>query len=237
MADRSKAATFVLVHGAWSDESIYGPVADILRRNGHRVFAPTLTGIGRRAHLLSRDVDLSTHVRDVVNAIRFDRLSDIVLVGHSYGGMVISGVADEIPELISSIVYLDAFLPEDGQSLDELAGNAQMSAMQQALWDRGQAGIPLPEPFRVQFQIPEDDMWQFTPHPLATIMKPIRLTGAYKTIPKKTYVLASKFSGGFQQFHERLKDDPAWTVISVPTGHVVQLEAPERCAEILEAAI
>jgi pimeloyl-ACP methyl ester carboxylesterase len=238
MTEKSKGATFVLVHGAWSDESIYGPVANILRGNGHRVFAPTLTGVGRRAHLLNRDVDLTTHVQDVVNAIKFDGLSDIVLVGHSYGGMVISGIADKIPELISSIVYLDAFLPEDGQSLHDLAsGNRQMAEAQQALWDRGEIGIPFPEAFRLEFQIPEKDLWQFTPHPLATIMKPISLTGAYKTIAKKTYVLASKFQGGFQQFYDRLKDDPAWTVVTVPTGHIVQLEAPKRCAEILEAAI
>ena len=237
MADSSKGATFVLVHGAWSDGSIYTPVAEILRSKGHRVFTPTLTGVGRRAHLLTPDIDVSTHVEDIVNEIIFDDLTDVVLVGHSYGGMVIAGVADKIPERISSIVYLDAFLPEDGQALADLAVSPEITAMQREMWDRGVTAMPLPEQFKAAFEIPTEELWRFTPQPLGTAVKPIHLTGAYKTIPKKTFVLAASFPSGFQHFYERLKDDPSWNTVSVPTGHMVQLEAPERCAEILEAAI
>jgi len=232
-----KRGTFVLVHGAWSDESVYTPVAEILRAKGHRVFTPTLTGVGRRAHLARPDVDIPTHVEDVVNEIRFDRLSNIVLVGHSYGGMVISGIADKIPELISSIVYLDAFVPEDGKALVDMGVSPAVSQMQRDAWDRGETTAPLPEPFIEEFQIPKEELWQFTPHPLACFVKPIRLKGAYKTIKKKTFVLATKFEPGFQVFYDRLKDDPSWNTVTVPTNHMVQLEMPERCAEILEAAI
>ena len=110
-------ATFVLVHGAWAGSLIWRPVARALRKAGHEVYTPTLTGIGERRHLLNREIDLGTHTQDVLHVIDYEDLADIVLVGHSYGGMVVTSVADAIPEKIASLVYLDAFLPEDGQSL------------------------------------------------------------------------------------------------------------------------
>jgi len=106
------AHTFVLVHGAWHGGWCWRRVADRLRHDGHAVFAPTLTGLGERSHLLRPGIDLATHVADIVNVMQWERLSDVVLCGHSYGGFVISGVAEATPALIRSIVFLDAFLPE-----------------------------------------------------------------------------------------------------------------------------
>jgi pimeloyl-ACP methyl ester carboxylesterase len=110
-------ATFVLVHGSWAGGVVWRQLAPRLRKAGHEVYAPTLTGIGERKHLLNREIDLDTHIQDVIGVIDDEDLSDIVLVGHSYGGMVISGVADRVPEKVASLVYLDAFVPENGQSL------------------------------------------------------------------------------------------------------------------------
>src|SRR5215471_16892964 len=110
-------ATFVLVHGAWVGSVVWRQLAPRLRKAGHEVYAPTLTGIGERKHLLSRETNLDTHIQDVIGVIDEEDLSDIVLVGHSYGGMVISGVADRVPVKVASLVYLDAFVPENGQSI------------------------------------------------------------------------------------------------------------------------
>jgi pimeloyl-ACP methyl ester carboxylesterase len=114
-------ATFVLVHGAWHGSWCWKRVRRRLQQAGHEVFTPTLTGIGERSHLLSKTVDLETQTLDVLNLVKWEELSDFVLCGHSYGGMVISGVADRIPERIRSVVFLDAFVPEDGQCLMDLA--------------------------------------------------------------------------------------------------------------------
>ena len=110
-------ATFVLVTGAWHGAWCWKRVRKALAAEGHEVFTPTLTGLGDRSHLLSKEVDLETHIKDVINLIRWEELNEVVLVGHSYGGMVITGVADRIGDRISSLVYLDAFVPENGQSL------------------------------------------------------------------------------------------------------------------------
>jgi pimeloyl-ACP methyl ester carboxylesterase len=110
-------ATFVLVHGAWAGALIWRPIAQALRKAGHEVYTPTLTGIGERRHLLNREIDLGTHTQDVLRVIDYEDLADIVLVGHSYGGMVVTGVADAVPDKIAALIYLDAFVPEDGQSL------------------------------------------------------------------------------------------------------------------------
>ena len=113
-------ATFVLVHGSWAGSVVWRELAPRLRKAGQEVYAPTLTGIGARKHLLSREIDLDTHIQDVIGVIDDADLCDIVLVGNSYGGMVITGVADRVPEKVASLVYLDAFVPENGQSLFNL---------------------------------------------------------------------------------------------------------------------
>ena len=109
--------TFVLVHGSCAGSVVWRQLAPRLREAGHEVYAPTLTGIGARKHLLSREIDLDTHIQDVIGVVEDEDLSDIVLVGHSYGGMVITGAADRVPEKVASLIYLDAFVPENGQSL------------------------------------------------------------------------------------------------------------------------
>ena len=114
-------ATFVLVHGAWRGSWCWKRVRKALQRQGHEVFTPTLTGVGERSHLLAESVDLQTHTMDVLNLIQWEELTDFVLCGHSYGGMVVSGVADRVPHRIRSLVFLDAYIPENGESLVHFA--------------------------------------------------------------------------------------------------------------------
>ena len=122
--------TFVLVHGAWGGGWAWRPtVGALLREAGHEVFTPTLTGLGERAHLASPDIDLETHINDIVGVIEYENLHDVVLMGHSYGGMAITGVADRVPERLAHLVYVDAFVPEDGQSLADLIGPGTAEGM------------------------------------------------------------------------------------------------------------
>ncbi len=135
------AHTFVLVHGAWHGGWCWPRVADRLRGGGHTVFTPTLTGLGERSHLLRAGIDLKTHIADVVNVMKWEGLSDVVLCGHSYGGMVISGVAEALPQAIRSIVFLDAFVPRNGEAVQDLTGPAVREAAQAAM-QRGDIVIP-----------------------------------------------------------------------------------------------
>src|SRR5438105_3932795 len=119
---RRVMSTYVLVHGAWGGSYGWRKVRPLLIKAGHDVYTPSLTGQGERSHLATPQVNLTTHIKDAYNAIWYEDLTDIILVGHSYGGMVVTGVADQMPERIKHLVYLDAFLPENGQSLYDLGG-------------------------------------------------------------------------------------------------------------------
>src|SRR5579863_4737123 len=141
-------ANYVLVHGAWHGSWCWKRVRRALQAAGHEVFTPALTGVGERSHLASAGVNLSTHVADVVNLIRWEELSGVILCGHSYGGCVISGVADQIPERIRALVYLDAFILEDGESLFDVVPPAQGPAMRQQAQTSGDGWKVRPFPPR-----------------------------------------------------------------------------------------
>ncbi len=185
------AHTFVLVHGAWHGGWCWRRVAERLRRAGHAVFTPTLTGLGERAHLQRPGIDLATHVADIVSVIRWEQLSDVILCGHSYGGFVISGVAEEWPALIRSIVFLDAFLPEDGDTILKLTGPAVQDAIRAALqWN--DLGVP-PRPAEAFGVNEADRQWVddlCVPQPIGTFTSPIALSGARERIARKTYIRA-----------------------------------------------
>src|SRR5215471_9246086 len=172
-----QAKTFVLVHGAWHGGWCWRRVVDWLTADGHRVFAPTLTGLGERSHLISRSINLATHIADVVNLIQWERLSDVVLVGHSYAGFVISGAAEQAA--IASIVFLDAFVPSDGDCFVELAAPATREAIEAAQRQGDFTVPPRPAAF---FKVNEADRdWVdalCTPHPIATMLERITLSGA-----------------------------------------------------------
>jgi pimeloyl-ACP methyl ester carboxylesterase len=232
---QSGGKTFVLVHGAWHGGWCWRRVSDLLERKGHKVFAPTLTGLGERSHLIDAKINLDTHITDVVNVIKWEGLKDIVLVGHSYGGMVVSGVAEKSGAAISSIVFLDAFVPDNGTSLFDAASEATRGAISGAV-EKGEMTLkPIPSAvFRVN---EKDRAWVdalCTPHPIGTMLEPIKLTGARERIAKKAYVRARPYPNpGFDAAFDRLKADPGWRVMDVPCGHDVMVDMPERLAEIL----
>ena len=142
-------ATFVLVHGAWHGGWCYKEVARRLRQAGHEVYTPTLTGLGERAHLMSRAIDLSTHIEDILAVIRCENLSDVILCGHSYGGMVIAGVAEQVADKLRTLVYLDAFVPEDSKSLSDYLPAEQVEHMRADAAQNGDGYkvTPLPAAF------------------------------------------------------------------------------------------
>jgi pimeloyl-ACP methyl ester carboxylesterase len=227
--------TFVLVHGAWHGGWCWRRVADRLRGGGHTVFAPTLTGLGERSHLLRAGIGLDTHVADVVNAITWEGLSDVVLCGHSYGGFIISGMAEKIAPAIRSVVFLDAFMPRDGESVRELTGAAVREAIDVAL-QRGDLGIA-PRPAEAFGVNPADRSWVdrlCVPQPIATFIDKIRLTGAVDGIAHKSYVRASSYANpGFDRALGAVKSDASWRTCEVACGHDVMVDAPERLCEIL----
>ncbi len=137
----SDRKTFVLVHGAWHGGWCWRRVADLLEKQGHKVFTPTLTGLGERSHLLRAGINVSTHVTDVVNVLKWEGLTDVVLCGHSYGGLVVSGVAEQAADKIGSIVFLDAFVPDNGDSMAELTNQAVRDQLKTAT-ERGDLGVP-----------------------------------------------------------------------------------------------
>jgi pimeloyl-ACP methyl ester carboxylesterase len=231
--------TFVLVHGAWHGGWCWRRVADRLRGGGHAVFTPTLTGLGERSHLMRAGIGLDTHIADVVNAITWEGLRDVVLCGHSYGGVIISGVAEKIAPAIRSIVFLDAFMPRDGECVRELTGPAVREAIDAAL-QRGDLGIA-PRPAEAFGVNPADRAWVdrlCVPQPIATFTDRISLAGAVDRISSKTYVRAASYANpGFDRALAAVKANPAWRTCEVACGHDVMVDAPERLCEILlEAA-
>jgi pimeloyl-ACP methyl ester carboxylesterase len=228
-------ATFVLVHGAWHGAWCWRRVARLLTRAGHDVFAPTLTGLCERSHLLTPTVDLDTHILDIVNELKWQELKDVVLVGHSYGGMVISGVAEKMEKAIASFVMLDAFMPENGQSLVDIWPAAMRDGLLEA--ERGGA-TTVPPRAAEAFKVNEKDRaWvdaQCTPQPIRCFMQKLTLNGARERIARKSYIRAAGvaipyFDAGLASAREK-----GWRTFEVPCGHDVMLDMPERLAEILQ---
>ena len=235
----SKEQAIVLVHGAWHGGWCYGRVADLLRAAGHRVYVPTLTGLGERSHLLTRSINLSTHITDITNLIRWEEIQNLILVGHSYGGIVVTGVADAMTDRVSALVYLDAFLPTAGKSFhDVLPTEVADAQIRGASASNGLSVPPIPA---AAFNVNEADrLWVdslCTPHPLGTLTQPIELTGSYARIASKSYVLATKNPIQlFQGFARSMRNDRSCTSYELPCGHDVMIDFPNETAAIIEEA-
>jgi pimeloyl-ACP methyl ester carboxylesterase len=229
----SVGSTIVIVHGAWGGGWQFHKVEPLLRRAGHIVYRPTMTGLGERVHLASPDIGLSTHIEDVVKVFEFEDLDDVILVGHSYGGMVISGVAHRVPHRIKKLVYMDAFVPEHGESVAEMVGG----------WIIG-----IDEPGEG-----EEEAWQVVPgwvedgelppvdvpHPLKTLTDTIVLDNpAAEDIPAVFLltVEAGKDTDDFDTFADRARHR-GWPVVEMEGGHNPQWFQPERFSEVLLEAI
>lgn len=229
-------STYVLVHGAWHGSWCWSRVRSALQSQGHQVFTPTLTGLGERSHLLSPDVNLDTHIDDVVNLIRWEQLSGVILCGHSYGGCVVSGAADRIPRDIRALVYLDAFVLDSGQclhdGLPEEARTAQLDDAR-AVGDGWKIPPITAEIFNVNA---EDRAWvdrQCTPQPAATFQQPLRLTGAADGIADVSFILATDWTlSPFPPFYEKAVAR-GWKTHTIGCGHDVMLDRPAELTSIL----
>lgn len=223
---------YVLVHGAWHGGWCWRYVSDLLRDTGARVFTPTLTGLGERSHLLSAEITLDTHVTDIANVIEWERLEDFILVGHSYGGMVVTGVADVMATNIASIVYLDAFVPQNGQSIIELGPKDGATPGAKSL------SIP-PAPPSV-FGVPAaDQAWVeklCTPQPTATFEQRLALTGACELVKRKTYIRTSSPISQFEDIYQSLRQNPDWRTVAMSCGHDAMIADPTTLAKLLMEA-
>ena len=232
---QAASKTFVLVHGTWHGGWCWRRVADALERKGHKVYAESLTGLGDRSHLLTKDVNLTTHVNDVVNLVKWEDLKDIVLVGHSSAGFVITQAAEQIGPSVASIVYLDAFVPQPGDNLISLANPGPRKALEEAVARGDLVAKPVPSAaFKVNIK---DQPWvdaKCTPHPLAAVAAKVTAAGAHEKIARKTYIRAKGFdSPVFDQTLAKMKTAPGWKTYEVPSGHDVMVDMPERLVEIL----
>ncbi len=230
--------TYVLVHGGWGGGWYWVRTARLLRAAGHDVFTPTLTGLGERRHLLSPDVGLETHVQDILQVLRHEQLSEVVLVGHSYGGMVISGVADAAAERVRTLVYLDAALPASGECMLDFVLPARRARFIEGARSHGE-GWKVPPVAAVDWGItePRDQQWLDSLsgfHPLKSFTDRIALLGKHLTVEEKLFILAANYNPSpFQQFAERTRADPAWTNYELPSFHFAMVQLPDETAALL----
>ena len=222
-------ATYLICHGAWSGGWAWKKMRSLLAAGGHKVFTVTYTGLGERAHLVHPMVDLETHIQDVLSVIECEDLHDVILVGHSYGGMVVTGVGDRVPERIRHLVYVDAFVPADGQSLNDLAGEGQYPVPVE-----GWLIPPIPS---APDTSPEDLAWaapRRRHQPARCFSQKLHLSQATPPFPR-SYIHCTKKTGSdvFQQFADRLCSAPDWRFHALDASHSPNITAPDDLAALL----
>ncbi len=240
-ASHSRGKTYVLVHGAWHGAWCWRDVADALRGMGHRVTTPTQTGVGERRHLLGADITLDTFVADIVNHIEAEELTDIILVGHSFGGIGITGVADTMPERVRHLVYLDAVIVEAGKPAFSIFEPELVAARRRQVQEEGQ-GVFLPPPPVTAFGIPEDHpsaAWvrrRLTPHPAGTYESPLRLDNPIGNGRPCTYVVCTNpIYAPLERPRQWARQQPEWTWLELATGHNAMILVPAELARLLDA--
>jgi pimeloyl-ACP methyl ester carboxylesterase len=226
----------VLLHGGWQGGWSWKKLTPYLVAKGHSVHTPTLTGLGDRAHLAHPDINLETHIQDVLAFLEMEDLHDVVLVGHSYAGFVISGVAERAGERLHSLVYLDAFVPENGKRMtDYMMPKERREAIIKAGQDSGFVNpIPLEA---LGVSSPDDLAWatpRLVPQPFATLDQPIHLTPAAPNKWPRTYIACTNPpSSSTKQFADVIRGDPEWNFYELPTGHQAMVSSPLELAQIL----
>ena len=236
---QSNGATFVVAHGAWSAGWSWKKMHPLMTAAGHRLYTPTYTGLGDREHLASPSNDLETHIKDILAVLKYEDLRNVVLIGHSYGGIVATGVADLARDRITQIIYLDAFVPKNGQSLLDL--------------------LPPPVRQRMQESVKAGDGWRIQPNPsppdtseadlkwiaerrLAQSFKcfemPVQLSGADISLPR-SYIYCKRIAQGdpFRQFAERAKSEAGWRYFELDASHSPHVTAPDALAALLQTIV
>lgn len=228
-------STFVLLHGAWHGGWVWQRVTPALRSAGHEVLTPTFTGVSDRAHLLTAQTDLSTHVEDVVALLEAEDAGDVVLVGHSYAGQVVTAVADRIPERLSLRVHLDAFVGDDGDAAIDLLPPTVAGHYREAVEGPGFGWLIPVRPLEKLGVTDEADLgWlqpRLTPHPWATYAEPLRLTGKGERVPA-AFVECTDWMRVFSGQAERAAAR-GWPVHELSAGHEAMVTAPEALTSVL----
>ena len=228
-------STYVLVHGAWHGGWCWRFVRPLLAP--HQVYAPSLTGLGERRHLARPETDLETHIQDVVGLLEMEDLRDVTLVGHSYGGMVVTGAADRAHSRVKRLIYLDAFVPENGKSTLDYVVPERAARMRE---EGERAGSVTPPPVSLWGLTKQEHIDLVQPrevrHPYRTMAQPIRLTNeaALARIPKTFVYCSSPATGSFDAFAAKYRNDPAWRFHELKTGHDAMILMPEAVADILQ---
>lgn len=231
--------TYVLVHGAWHGGWCWRHVSDLLTAAGQRVFTPTQTGLGQSKHLLSSKLTLDTFITDIGNLIEAEELADIILVGHSFGGAVISGVADRMSERIRHLVFLDSLIIEGGQSPFSVLAPDVVAARRKLVNEQGR-GIAIPPPPVTAFGIPENHAcaaWvrrHLTPHPVGTYESPLKLEHPIGNGRPCTYIHCTSPSyAALEGARERGRRQQGWNWLETATGHDAMVTAPAELSRML----
>ncbi|AZO81185.1 MULTISPECIES: alpha/beta hydrolase [unclassified Bosea (in: a-proteobacteria)] len=216
-------ATFILIPGGWQGGWVYQKVADLLAAHGHTALSITLSGLGDDP---APTANLETHIKEVVEVVRPLR-DDVVIVGQSYGGMVASGVADAVPPQIGALVYVDAYVPETGDSLWSLT----TPRFRDVFIEGAKAdGLNCAPPAHLDPRC--------RPQPIGTFLQAINLSGRWREVPRKTFIGAFGWEGSpFLDLHERLRGDPEWSTFAFDCGHNVARLNPEALTEVLLAQV
>lgn len=224
-------ATFVLVHGGWAGGWQWREVAALLRAAGHEVFTPTLTGLGERVHLATPAVGLDTHIQDILMVLQYEDLHEVILVGYSYSGLVVTGVAESAPERLAQLVYLDAFVPQDGQTLVDIFGSEVIGWMTHVAQTHGDG-----------WRLPHDppDAPRRTPQPFNPNIRPFTLRNPQAAALPRTFIYCTQEKEQMgpvgipiTQAAERAKADPRWRYRELDTGHLPVETTPKELANLL----
>lgn len=229
-------ATFLVAHGAWSAGWAWKKMHPLMRQAGHDLITPTYTGLGDRRHLATPTVDLETHITDVLNVLEIEDPRDVVLIGHSYGGMVATGVADRARDRIRELIYLDAFVPGDGQSLFDLSPPGGPEGMRERARAGGEDWLVPSNP--IPPDTSEADVAWIEPRrmrqPIKTLEQKLRLHNGDLTLPR-SYIYCTRIAPAdpFGRFAEMARSEPGWRYFELDASHSPHITAPEQLRDLL----
>jgi pimeloyl-ACP methyl ester carboxylesterase len=231
----TSAKTFLVCHGAWSAGWAWKKMHPLMQAAGHRLVTPSYTGLGERAHLAHQGLDLEAHIQDMLNVIQYEDLRDIVLIGHSYGGMVATGVADRVRDKVAQLIYIDAFVPGDGQSLFDLNESGRAHLQKAAKEGDGWRVPPMQTPPDTS---PADVEWlaaRRVQMPIKCFETRLKLQGGALTLPR-SYIYATRITPAdtFGPFSRMTKNDPAWRYFEIDASHSPNVTAPEALMALLQ---
>lgn len=227
---------FLVTHGAWSAGFVWKKMHPLLAAMGHELYTPSHTGLGDRLHLANPNIDLESHITDISSVLFHEDLHDVYLIGHSYGGMVARGVADRVAERLKHVIFLDAFVPKDGDSMLSLATPAQRERWLKSAKEEGEGWRVSPNPLPPDTSA-EDVAWitpRRHPQPLRTITQPINLGNRALRLPQ-SFIYCTKIAPGdmFGPFARAAKADTSWRYFEIDASHSPHVTAPEVLARVL----